>query len=63
MYFYFIQRMVGWVGGEREYQDFGGMNICVVRQEGCETAYLISGLNEAQVLYISAQKEFSKRQR
>ena len=55
--------MVGWVGGEREYQDFGGMNICVVRQEGCETAYLILGLNEAQVLYISAQKEFSKRQR
>ena len=58
MHFCFIQRM----GSEIEYQDFGGMNMCVARQEGHETAQLISGLNEAQVLYVLAQKEFSKRQ-
>ena len=27
-----------------------------------EIAHLVSELNEAQVLYVSAQKEFSKRQ-
>ena len=27
-----------------------------------EITHLVSGLNEAQVLYISAQKEFSERQ-
>ena len=52
MYFYFIQRMVGWVGGERECQDFGGMNICVVRQEGCETAYLILGSSIYKVVSV-----------
>ena len=27
-----------------------------------ETTQLVSGLNEAQVLHVSAQKEFSERQ-
>ena len=27
-----------------------------------EIAHLVSGLNEAQVLYVSAQKEFGQRQ-
>ena len=27
-----------------------------------EITHLVSGLNEAQVLYVSAQKEFSERQ-
>ena len=29
---------------------------------GAEMAQLVSGLNEAQVLYVLAQKEFSERQ-